>query len=126
MPIGRLGVTIEREEQALIVTEVMARVLYFIVSDAHLSDAVSGVAHADTRTKSILLVEDEAIITIAEARTMKQFGYEVLTANSGKRTLELATGEQKIDLILMDIDLGKGINGPGAALQILNFLPPTL
>ena len=69
--------------------------------------------------KTILLVEDEAIIAIAEARTIKQFGYEVLTASSGEKAIELAMADNNIDLILMDIDLGKGINGPGAALQIL-------
>ncbi|MCX6138796.1 MAG: PAS domain S-box protein [Ignavibacteriales bacterium] len=69
--------------------------------------------------KTILLVEDEAIIAIAEARTIKQFGYDVIVANSGEKAIALATADDTTDLILMDIDLGKGINGPGAALQIL-------
>jgi len=72
-------------------------------------------------SKTILLVEDEAIIAIAEARTIRQFGYEVITANSGEKAVALATGEKKIDLLLMDIDLGKGISGPEAALQVLKI-----
>ena len=34
------------------------------------------------KQKTILLVEDEVIIAIAEARTIEQFGYEVIIANS--------------------------------------------
>jgi len=74
---------------------------------------------ATQEQNTILLVEDEAIIAIAEARTIKQFGYKVITVNSGEKAITLAMEEKTIDLILMDIDLGKGISGPEAAAQIL-------
>jgi CheY-like chemotaxis protein len=67
--------------------------------------------------KSILLVEDEILIAMAEAHTVKGFGYKVVIANSGEKAL--ACGDSEIDIILMDIDLGKGINGPEAASEIL-------
>lgn len=69
--------------------------------------------------KNILLVEDEGIIALAESKTMKRMGYEVIIANSGEKALELLEKNQSIDLILMDIDLGKGIDGTETAGRIL-------
>jgi PAS domain S-box-containing protein len=69
--------------------------------------------------KTILLVEDELIIALAESQKIKTFGYNVVTANSGEEAVELAGNNQEIQLVLMDIDLGKGIDGPEAAKQIL-------
>ncbi len=74
--------------------------------------------------KTILLVEDEAIIAMAEAETLRGFGYRVVTAHSGEKAVGIATGGigaggDKIDLILMDIDLGRGIDGTEAARRIL-------
>lgn len=59
--------------------------------------------------KRILLVEDEAIIAAAQSMQLKTNGYKVITANSGAKAIEkLNDKENKIDLILMDIDLGSG------------------
>ncbi len=69
--------------------------------------------------KTILLVEDEAIISIVITKTLKRFGYNVLTAGSGEKAVELSTLNGNINLILMDIDLGNGIDGTEAAKQIL-------
>ena len=69
--------------------------------------------------KSILLVEDDAIIALAEAETLRTLGYIVLTVSNGERAAETATGNKDVDLILMDVDLGDGIDGPEAARRIL-------
>jgi CheY-like chemotaxis protein len=71
------------------------------------------------RKKLILLVEDDAFIEVVEKAMINRFGYEVITANSGEMAVEIALNNEKIDLILMDIDLGRGIDGPEAAEQIL-------
>jgi CheY-like chemotaxis protein len=71
------------------------------------------------RRKTILLVEDESIIAISEAMTIKHFGYEVTVVNSGEGAIELSSEDRGIDLILMDINLGDGIDGPEAARRIL-------
>ncbi len=71
------------------------------------------------RGKKLLLVEDEAIISMVTAKMLKGRGYEVITVNNGKKAVETAGKDSSIDLILMDIDLGSGINGPEAARQIL-------
>jgi PAS domain S-box-containing protein len=71
------------------------------------------------QAKTILLVEDESIVALAESYKLRAFGYEVSIANSGEEAIELASGRRKLDLILMDIDLGDGIDGPEAARRIL-------
>ncbi|MFW5777464.1 MAG: PAS domain S-box protein [Spirochaetota bacterium] len=69
--------------------------------------------------KSILLVEDEAIIALSEAQMLEQQGYAVLTAYSGQAAIETADARPEISLILMDIDLGRGMDGTEAAQTIL-------
>lgn len=71
--------------------------------------------------KIILLVEDEAIIALAESQAIKSFGYEVISAITGEKAIEAVTREENIHLILMDINLGKGITGPEAASKILSI-----
>ena len=70
--------------------------------------------------KTILLVEDEGIIAMAAAKTIEGFGYRVIVANSGAKAVRLALDDKHIGLILMDINLGKGIDGTEAARQILS------
>lgn len=73
-----------------------------------------------TDGKTILLVEDEALIALAEARMLEGYGFNVLTAHSGKKAVEAVEANPDIDLILMDIDLGHGkMDGTEAAKLIL-------
>jgi PAS domain S-box-containing protein len=70
--------------------------------------------------KTILLVEDEMIIAMAEKRKLEQEGYQVLVVASGEEAITLVSSRTgPIDLILMDIDLGKGMDGTQAARLIL-------
>lgn len=70
--------------------------------------------------RTLLLVEDEALIALAQRQTLEQFGYGVITAKSGEQAVALAQERSDIDLILMDIDLGGGIDGTEAAEHILS------
>lgn len=70
-------------------------------------------------TNTILLVEDEAILSLAEARRIRAFGYEVITTASGESAVEIALSNPQVRLVLMDIDLGAGIDGTEAARRIL-------
>ncbi len=74
---------------------------------------------------TILLVEDEAINAIVGKKTLEKYGYNVVISNSGEKAVELVKKYPGIDLILMDIDLGSGIDGTEAAEEILknNDLP---
>ena len=74
---------------------------------------------SEERTK-ILLVEDEAIIALSEAKLLTDAGYEVETVHSGEKGVE-AVEKNRFDLILMDIDLGTGrMDGTEAAEIILH------
>ncbi len=69
--------------------------------------------------RTILLVEDQAIISMAEAQKLSAFGYTVKTAVSGEKAVEAVFNGTGIDLILMDIDLGAGMDGTETARIIL-------
>ncbi len=75
------------------------------------------------KKKTILLVEDEIIIAMAEKMTLEKYGYNIVTAITGEQAVDIISKqiEQQthIDLILMDIDLGYGIDGTQAAQMIL-------
>jgi len=74
----------------------------------------------DSNKKTILLVEDEAIIALAEKQMLQKAGYRVIHALSGEKAVRCTADDNtEIDLVLMDIDLGKGIDGTEAAKQIL-------
>lgn len=75
---------------------------------------------SDQGPKTILLVEDEALIALAEKRQLEREGYRVLWAASGRAAIELIRDAGRgADLILMDIDLGSGMDGTLAAEEIL-------
>ncbi|MGE5402976.1 MAG: response regulator [Ignavibacteriales bacterium] len=59
----------------------------------------------------ILLVEDQLIVALTEVRIIKKLGYEVISASSASETIDIINTKEKIDLIIMDINLGAGIDG---------------
>lgn len=69
--------------------------------------------------KVILLVEDDAVTGLASKMMLERNGYGVLTAMNGAKAISVALNN-KIDLILMDIDLGGDIDGNKAAQEILS------
>ncbi len=71
--------------------------------------------------KTILLVEDEALVALAERKQIERFGYSVLTADTGRAAIDAVASNSEIDLILMDIDLGPGMDGTEAAQAILTM-----
>ncbi|MDA3949670.1 MAG: PAS domain S-box protein [Spirochaeta sp.] len=69
--------------------------------------------------KRILLVEDEALLAMNEKMQLERYGYSVKTVTTGEKAVETVHTSPDIDLILMDIDLGAGIDGTQAAETIL-------
>ncbi|MDZ7792375.1 MAG: PAS domain S-box protein [Spirochaetia bacterium] len=70
-------------------------------------------------SKKILLVEDEALIAMNEARMLEKHGYEVVTVYNGEKAIEAVDSDPAISLILMDVNLEMGIDGTEAAERIL-------
>jgi GAF domain-containing protein/CheY-like chemotaxis protein len=74
----------------------------------------------DIRGKRILLVEDEVIIAMMEKQELETMGYSVDFVSTGESAVKsVEAGESSYDVILMDIDLGKGKDGTQAAEEIL-------
>ena len=71
--------------------------------------------------KTILLVEDEAIIALLHKKKLNKYGFDVITADIGEKAVEIARSDAPIDLVLMDINLGDGIDGTEAAEIILKI-----
>jgi len=70
--------------------------------------------------KTLLLVEDEAIIAMSGKMSLEKDGYAVLTVSTGEEAVKAVDATPEIDLILMDIDLGEGMDGTHAAALILS------
>lgn len=69
--------------------------------------------------KTILLVEDDALIALDESRILQKYGYRVILAHNGEKAIQAFESSPEIDLILMDINLGSGMDGTRAAEVIL-------
>ena len=81
----------------------------------HLEDPV------EERSRKLLLVEDEALIAFNEKMQLEKIGYSVDHVLTGEAAVSRTLNpDSRSDLVLMDIDLGNGIDGTQAAEQILN------
>lgn len=69
--------------------------------------------------RRILLVDDDAVISLNTAEVLRDHGYLVETVLSGERAVERACSQPAIDLVLMDINLRSGMDGTEAASRIL-------
>jgi PAS domain S-box-containing protein len=75
---------------------------------------------SEMNNKSILLVEDEIFIATMEIQELKKFGYHVIHAEGGDVAIDIVKNRnEKIDIILMDIDLGESKDGTQVAEEIL-------
>lgn len=74
-----------------------------------------------TAKKTILLVEDEALVAVAEKAALARHGYNVVLSTTGESAVTAVAENPEIDLVLMDINLGPGIDGTEAAAQILDM-----
>ncbi|WP_455381163.1 PAS domain-containing protein [Salinispira pacifica] len=72
-----------------------------------------------TEKKTLLLVEDEAILALAESAMLRRRGYDVRVARNGEESVAKVQEDPEVELVLMDIDLGPGIDGTEAASRIL-------
>jgi len=68
--------------------------------------------------RRILLVEDDPMTAAMEEMYLQDAGYSVMTAGSGPKAVDLALSRD-VDLVLMDVDLGPGMDGTEAARRIL-------
>jgi len=72
-----------------------------------------------TDRKTVLLVEDEFLLALTVTKALEREGYRVIHAGSGEKAIAAMEGPEPIDIVLMDINLGEGIDGTEAATEIL-------
>lgn len=73
----------------------------------------------DERKTTILIIEDELIISLNVKHFLESCGYLIITSHSGETAIKEIKDHPEVDLVLMDIDLGKGMNGFETAKIIL-------
>lgn len=66
---------------------------------------------ADPRNKTILIVEDEFLVSIMVSSELEDVGYDILTADNGEAALALLAQDQPIDLLFTDIKLASSMDG---------------
>jgi PAS domain S-box-containing protein len=75
----------------------------------------------DPKNQDILIVEDQAISSLYYTSLVQGFGYGVVVAQNGISALEMIKDNDRIVLVLMDLDLGKGMDGAETAQKILGL-----
>lgn len=69
--------------------------------------------------RTLLLVDDEVLIAMAQQHSLEALGYRVLIAHRSSDTLARIQEHPEIDLVLMDINLAGGENGGDLARALL-------
>jgi signal transduction histidine kinase/CheY-like chemotaxis protein len=89
------------------------------VAEAVVAD-VSGFERGD---KSILIVEDDALVREYVVTQIKSLGYQTLAASNAAEALAIINGPEPIDLLLTDVIIPGGMNGRQLATEALKLRP---
>lgn len=71
--------------------------------------------------KKILIVEDEILTSKVISKHLELNNYETLVANTGEDSINFVKKDPNISLVIMDIDLGSGIDGIETSKEILKI-----
>jgi two-component system, cell cycle sensor histidine kinase and response regulator CckA len=68
--------------------------------------SVPAAAAVASPPRRVLLIDDEPAVRVVTARLLRELGHQVITADSGRRALELFREQHdRIDLIVLDLTL---------------------
>jgi PAS domain S-box-containing protein len=73
--------------------------------------------------ETVLLVEDDEFLRRAARRTLVSLGYKVREAANGPEALTLLAQDPTLDVLLTDVVLGSGMDGPGLSNEIAEMAP---
>ena len=76
-------------------------------------------------TKTILIVEDEALIRSLCADVFREAGFNVLEADNGDHAMDVLGGQAPIDAIVSDIRMPGSIDGLALRREVENRWPGT-
>jgi CheY-like chemotaxis protein len=83
----------------------------------HRADAVGPL-----EPRTILVVDDDALVCAGTAVLLEDLGYVVVQANTGQEALDLLGADPRIDVVVTDHAM-PGMNGPELAARILASFP---
>lgn len=87
-----------------------------VVNDQNISGDLKG-------NQTVLMVDDEDLMLTMGQTVLSAFGYEVLTANSGQKAIDILTNRiKKIDLIITDLVM-PGMSGRELVDQVRKISP---
>jgi CheY-like chemotaxis protein len=66
---------------------------------------------ASPASRTILVVDDEALVRELVAQTLSDGGHHVLEAASGAEAIEVLRTQPSVDLLITDVGLPGGLNG---------------
>jgi signal transduction histidine kinase/ActR/RegA family two-component response regulator len=66
---------------------------------------------ATDSSQTVLLVDDEPLIRMVAAEQLQELGYIVLEAGDGREAIQSLEAHRKVDLLLTDVGLPRGMNG---------------
>lgn len=75
-----------------------------------------------TPKKKILITEDNVITGLATQTQLNRLGFDAIHVTSGEKAIEILLKDSAYNLVLMDIDLGSGMDGITTAEQILSSI----
>ena len=75
------------------------------------------------RKPVVLVVEDNPSVRDVAAAMIEDMGYDVIIASNGAEGLQAITERPEIDLVLSDVIMAGGMNGPEMALKALSVRP---
>ena len=75
------------------------------------------------RRPTVLVVEDNPSVRDVAAAMIEDMGYDVIIASSGAEGLQAITDRPEINLVLSDVIMAGGMNGPEMAQKALSVRP---
>jgi signal transduction histidine kinase/CheY-like chemotaxis protein len=86
-------------------------------------ESVAEFAHEGDRTPVVLVVEDNESVREVAAAMIEEMGFETLQAANGPEGLKVLEARGDIDLVLSDVIMAGGMNGPELALRARQLNP---
>lgn len=77
----------------------------------------------DTRKLKILVVEDNESVREVAAAMIEEMGFDTITATNGHEGLKMIDEIRDIDLVLSDVIMAGGMNGPELAHKAIKLRP---
>jgi len=90
-----------------------------VASFADVLTAEAGLPSFERGDKSILIVEDDALVREYVVTQIKSLGYKTLAASNAAEALAIIDGPEHIDLLFTDVIIPGGMNGRQLALAAL-------